>query len=818
MTLSYNWLKNYIDLDIDPNELSVLLTDCGLEVESMEFRESLKGGLKGVKVGKVLTCEKHPNADKLSVTTVDIGGEYPLPIVCGAPNVAAGQTVLVATVGTELFTEEGSFKIAKSKIRGEVSEGMICAEDELQLGNSHDGIMVLANNLEIGADASKYFPVTTDYIYEIGLTPNRADATSHIGSARDLVSVINRFYPEKKLNLKKPDVSAFKVDNRNLPIEINVRNQEACARYSGLCIENIEVKESPQWLKDRLNAVGMRPINNIVDITNFVLMETGQPLHAFDYDKIDGNILNVQTVKSGTKFTTLDEVVRELNDQDLMICNSKEPMCIAGVFGGIDSGVKNETKNIFLESAYFDSVFVRKTSKRHGLKTDASFRFERGADPNITVYALKRAALLIKEIAGGNIASEIHDVYPKPIHNWVVELRYSRLNSLVGQEIDREMVKTILSDMDIVVLSENNGVLKLEIPTFKVDVTREVDVIEEVLRVYGYNNIKFDDQIRSSINTRIKPDRDYVMGLISEFMVANGFNEIMNNSLTKASYYEGKRDFEADKSVKILNPLSSELNVLRQSLIFGGLESIIRNINHKNQDIKFFEFGKHYKVHNAEELSVEKKYHESMHLGVFISGKNQKENWKTPEQNVDFFELKSILLKIFTRFAVDIQAFKVTEVEQEGFSYGLLYNYRNKQIAKLGKVSSKFAKDLQIEQEVFYLDVNFDDFLSILDDVKISYTELAKFPAVRRDLALLVDKEVKYSSLETAVSKADKKLIKSINLFDVYEGKGIASDKKSYAISINFQDENRTLTDKIIDKVIKKVIWILENELGAKLR
>lgn len=818
MTLSYNWLKNYIDLDIDPNELSVLLTDCGLEVESMEFRESLKGGLKGVKVGKVLTCEKHPNADKLSVTTVDIGGEYPLPIVCGAPNVAAGQTVLVATVGTELFTEEGSFKIAKSKIRGEVSEGMICAEDELQLGNSHDGIMVLANNLEIGADASKYFPVTTDYIYEIGLTPNRADATSHIGSARDLVSVINRFYPEKRLNLKKPDVSAFKVDNRNLPIEINVRNQEACARYSGLCIENIEVKESPQWLKDRLNAVGMRPINNIVDITNFVLMETGQPLHAFDYDKIDGNILNVQTVKSGTKFTTLDEVVRELNDQDLMICNSKEPMCIAGVFGGIDSGVKNETKNIFLESAYFDSVFVRKTSKRHGLKTDASFRFERGADPNITVYALKRAALLIKEIAGGNIASEIHDVYPKPIHNWVVELRYSRLNSLVGQEIDREMVKTILSDIDIVVLSENNGVLKLEIPTFKVDVTREVDVIEEVLRVYGYNNIKFDDQIRSSINTRIKPDRDYVMGLISEFMVANGFNEIMNNSLTKASYYEGKRDFEADKSVKILNPLSSELNVLRQSLIFGGLESIIRNINHKNQDIKFFEFGKHYKVHNAEELSVEKKYHESMHLGVFISGKNQKENWKTPEQNVDFFELKSILLKIFTRFAVDIQAFKVTEVEQEGFSYGLLYNYRNKQIAKLGKVSSKFAKDLQIEQEVFYLDVNFDDFLSILDDVKISYTELAKFPAVRRDLALLVDKEVKYSSIETAVSKADKKLIKSINLFDVYEGKGIASDKKSYAISINFQDENRTLTDKIIDKVIKKVIWILENELGAKLR
>lgn len=818
MTLSYNWLKNYIDLDIDPNELSVLLTDCGLEVESMEFHESLKGGLKGIKVGKVLSCEKHSNADKLSVTTVDIGAADPLPIVCGAPNVAAGQTVLVATVGTELFTDEGSFKIAKSKIRGEVSEGMICAEDELQLGKSHDGIMVLADDCEIGADASKYFPVTTDYVYEIGLTPNRADATSHIGSARDLVSVINRFYPEKKLKLKKPDVSAFKVDNHNLPIEINIINKEACARYSGLCIENIEVKESPQWLKDRLNAVGLRPINNIVDITNFVLMETGQPLHAFDYDKIIGNTVNVQTVKSGTKFTTLDEVERQLHDQDLMICNAKDPMCIAGVFGGIDSGVKNDTRNIFIESAYFDSVFVRKTSKRHGLKTDASFRFERGADPNITVYALKRAALLIKEITGGNIASEIYDVYPVPIHNWVVELRYSRLNSTVGQEIGRQMVKSILSDMDIVILSENDDILKLEIPTFKVDVTREVDVIEEVLRVFGYNNIKFDDQIRSSINTRVKPDRDQVQNLISEFMVANGYNEIMNNSLTKSSYYEGKQDFDADNSVKVLNPLSSELNVLRQNLVFGGLESIIRNINHKNSDIKFFEFGKHYRVKNPEEVIVEKKYHESMHLGVFISGKVQNENWRMPEQNVDFYELKSLLSKMFIRFAADLNSFKIEEIQEEGFSYGLLYKYRNKQIAKLGKVSPKFVSELQIEQEVFYLDINFDNFISILNDFKISYTELAKFPAVRRDLALLVDKAVTYSSIETAVSKADKKLLKSVNLFDVYQGKGIPSDKKSYAISMSFQDENRTLTDKIIDKAVKKAIWILENELGAKLR
>ncbi len=818
MTLSYNWLKNYIDLDIDPNELSVLLTDCGLEVEGMEFHESIKGGLKGIKVGKVLSCEKHSNADKLSVTTVDIGGDSPLPIVCGAPNVAAGQTVLVATVGAELYSGDESFKIKKSKIRGEVSEGMICAEDELQLGESHDGIMVLADDFEIGADASKYFPVTTDYIYEIGLTPNRADATSHIGSARDLVSVINRFYPEKKLKLEVPDVSAFKVDNHNLTIEINVKNQEACKRYSGICIENIEVKESPQWLKDKLNAVGLRPINNIVDITNFVLMETGQPLHAFDYDKIDGKIVNVQTVANGTKFTTLDDEERELHEQDLMICNASVPMCIAGVFGGNDSGVKNETKNIFIESAYFDSVFVRKTSKRHGLKTDASFRFERGADPNITVYALKRAALLIKEISGGNIASEIHDFYPKPIHNWVVEMRYSRLNTLIGQVIEPAMVKSILSDMDIVVLSENEDVLKLEIPTFKVDVTREVDVIEEVLRVYGYNNIKFDDQIRSSINNSIKPDRDQVQNLISEFLVANGYNEIMNNSLTRAAYYEDKKDFKAADSVKILNPLSSELNVLRQSLIFGGLESIKRNINHKSPDIKFFEFGKHYRIQNSQEQSVDKKYHESVHLGIFISGNSILDNWKYSTQNTDFFELKSVLVKIFNRFAIDLKAFKVNELEEEGFSYGLAYNYKNKQIAKLGKVSAIFASELDIEQDVFFLDIHFDNFLSILNDFKTAYKELAKFPAVRRDLALLVDKGITYAKIEAAVKKADKKLLKSVNLFDVYEGKGIPSDKKSYAISMSFQDENRTLTDKIIDKSVKKAIWILENEFGAKLR
>ncbi len=818
MTLSYNWLKNYIDLDINPNELSVLLTDCGLEVEGMEFHESIKGGLKGIKVGEVLSCEKHGNADKLSVTTVDIGEGKVLPIVCGAPNVAAGQKVLVATVGTQLYAGEESFTIKKSKIRGEVSEGMICAEDELQLGKSHDGILVLPEEVEVGAEASKYFPVTNDYIYEIGLTPNRADATSHIGSARDLVAVINRFYPEKKLKLKLPNVSAFKLDSYDLPIEINIRKEGACGRYSGLCMANIEVKDSPQWLKDQLESVGLRSINNIVDVSNFIMMETGHPIHIFDYDKIEGHKVNIQTVSKGTKFVTLDEEERTLDEQDLMICDEVKPMCIAGVFGGLDSGVKEETTNIFIESAYFDAVYVRKTSKRHGLKTDASFRFERGADPNITVYALKRAALLIKEIAGGTIASSIHDVYPRPIHDWVIDLRYSRLNKIVGQEIDREMVKSILTDLNISVLSDSEGILKLEVPTYKVDVTREIDVIEEVLRVYGYNHIRFDDQIRSSINYSYKPDRDRVQNIIAELLVSNGFNEIMNNSLTKSSYYEGKEDFDANASVRILNPLSSELNVLRQSLIFGGLESVRRNINHKNGNIKFFEFGKHYKIQNAKEVSVDKKYHESVHLGIFISGKEGNENWKYTIRDVDFYDLKSTLTKLFVRFGIEIKLMKVEEVREDSYSYGLNYSYKGKQIARLSKFANSLTTGMEIEQEVYYLDIHFDNFLSILNDFGTSYQGLPKFPSVRRDLALLVDKKVNYSDIETIVRKVDKKLLKGVNLFDIYEGKGIASGKKSYAISLVFQDENRTLTDKIIDKVVKKMVYVLEKELGASLR
>ena len=818
MKLSYNWLKKYIDLDIDANELSILLTDCGLEVEGMEKFESIKGGLKGIKVGKVISCEKHPNADKLSKTTVDLGTGELLPIVCGAPNVAKGQTVLVATVGTTLYDGDDSFVIKKSKIRGEASMGMICAEDELQIGESHDGIMVIDDSFETGADASKYFPVEIDYVYEIGLTPNRADATSHIGSARDLVAVINRFYPNKKLKLNKPSIEDFKINNTNLPINIEIKNTDACARYSGLCIENIKVEESPEWLKVALKAVGLRPINNIVDISNYVLMETGHPLHIFDYDKISGAKVIIKNLKNDTKFTTLDDVERKMHSEDLMICDADKPMCIAGVFGGANSGVTATTKNIFIESAYFDAVSVRKTSKRHTLKTDASFRFERGADANITVYALKRAAMLIQEIAGGNIASEIKDEYPRKLNNWNVDLRYDKLNKLIGQEIDRTMVKSIIKDLDMIILNEDDDKLTIEVPTFKVDVTREVDIVEEVLRVFGYNNIEFDTQIRSSINFIDKPERDYIQNLISEFLVSNGFNEIMNNSLTKASYFENKEGFQASDSIKILNPLSSELNVMRQNLVFGGLESIKRNINYKSFDIRFFEFGKHYKIQNEEATDVTEKFHESTHLALFMSGKSAKENWNYKQSDSNFYDLKDIFIKLLERFGISTDKLKVKDSTDNNYAFAIDYIFGNKLMATIGKVANNLSNELDINQEVFYLDINFDNLLSILNKFKVQFTDMAKFPAVRRDLALLVSSNVNYDQIATIANKVDKKLLQKVNLFDVYEGKGVENGKKSYAISLVFQDKDKTLKDKTIDKIMKKIIFILEKELGATLR
>jgi len=819
MKISYSWLKQYIDIDIDPNELSVLLTDGGLEVEGLEKVESIKGGLKGIKIGKVLTCEKHENADKLSVTTVDIGTGSPLPIVCGAPNVAAGQNVLVATVGTILYDGEESFKIKKSKIRGEVSEGMICAEDELGLGTAHDGIMVLPKDVNIGEDARNYFNITDDWVYEIGLTPNRADATSHIGSARDLVAVINRFHPENKIKLNLPDVSNFKVDNKNgLNIDVSIENTEHCKRYSGICISDVKIEESPEWLQNRLKSIGLRPINNVVDITNYVLMETGHPLHAFDYDKIEGQKVIIKNVDAGTKFITLDDAEQKLDATDLMICNEKEAMCFAGVFGGKGFGVEATTQNIFLESAYFDSVAIRKTSKRHNLKTDASFRFERGADPNITIYALKRAAMLIKEIAGGRIASDIVDIYPEPIEKWKINLRYSQLDRMIGQVIPRDMVKSILLDLDIEIEKETELGLELIIPTFKVDVTREADIVEEVLRVFGYNYIELSDQIHSSISYSNKPDLDKITNLVSEFLTAKSYSEMMNNSLTKQDYYVNNAEFDENKSVVILNPLSSELNVLRQNLIFGGLETIRRNIKFKQTDIKIFEFGNQYNIANAESDNVTEHYFQESHLGIFLSGNKTTETWAVEMKNSDFFDLKSVVQELLQKLGINLKDVRLAEFTNETYSYGLELKLKRNSFAVVGKLNSKVCNSFDINQEVFYADINWTKLFSLLKNYKAKYQEISKYPEVRRDLALLVNKSVNFATIETNIRNSERNLLKGVNLFDVYEGKGVPSDKKSYAISILLQDPNKTLNDKIIDKSMAKIFKSLEREFSAQLR
>jgi len=818
MKLSYNWLKNYIDLDIEPNKLSELLTDGGLEVEGMEKIESIKGGLRGIIIGEVMTCEKHLNADKLSVTTVNIGNDNMLPIVCGAPNVAKGQKVLVATVGTTLYDGDDSFSIKKSKIRGEVSEGMICAQDEVGLGNSHDGIMVLNEQAEPGTLASDFFEIETDYIYEIGLTPNRADATSHIGSARDLVAVLNRFYPENNYSLKIPDISDFKVDNHNLPFELKVESADDCPRYTGLTLSNIKVKESPEWMQNRLKAVGLRPINNIVDITNFVLMETGQPLHAFDYDNITGKEINVKRSSRGTKFITLDEVERELSGNDIMICDAEKPMCMAGIFGGNKSGVTENTTSIFLESAYFNAVTIRKSSKYHGLKTDASFRFERGADPNITVYAIKRASELISKYADGKVSSEIKDFYPTPIENWQIPIHYKTIDKVVGNIIAVNMIRNIVTNLKMKVVSEDSEGMVLEIPTFKVDVTREIDVIEEILRVYGYNNVVTDQSIKSAISFTHKPDNEKLTNLISDFLVAKGFNEAMNNSLTRNDYYQ-KYDFNTENNVKILNPLSSELNAMRQNLIFGMLESAKRNINFKNKNLKVFEFGKHYSYKEDKTSRNLSRYAESKHLAILTTGDELNENWNYPTKESDFYSLKAIIIGLFNKLGIETKDLKISEENDNSFySQSLLYKRNNKIIAEIGYLNSEILKDFEIEAPVIYADIQWDNLINLTTKYKVGFQELPKFPAVRRDLALLLDKEVSFTEVEKAAYKAEAKLLKSVNLFDIYEGKGIEEGKKSYAVSFTIQDSTKTLNDKQINKIMRKIQSNLERNLNATLR
>jgi phenylalanyl-tRNA synthetase beta chain len=817
MKLSYNWLKEYVHIEESPEEISVILTDGGLEVEGMEKIESIKGGLQGLVIGEVKSCSKHPNADRLSVTTVDVGEESLLPIVCGAPNVEAGQKVVVATVGTELHSGEESFTIKKSKIRGEISEGMICAEDEIGIGNSHDGIMVLPHETQVGMAAADYFNVESDYVFEIGLTPNRADATSHIGSARDLVSLLN-YHKSKNLKLQIPSVDKFEVDNTNLPIQVEVKSSQDCPRYSGLTINNLKIQESPDWIKNRLNAIGIRPINNVVDITNYVLMETGQPLHAFDYDKIKTKSVVVQKLADGTVFTSLDEVDRKLSSNDLMICDGDSPMCMGGIFGGQESGVSETTKSIFLESAYFNPVTIRKSSKYHTLNTDASFRFERGADPNITIYALKRAALLLKEYAQAEISSEIIDIYPNKIAHWRVNLSVDKVAKVAGISIPKESIVQILKDIDIQLIEDNGNSLVFEVPSNKVDVLREIDLIEEVLRIYGFNSIPIGHSLKSSISYRTKPDNEELVNLVSDFLVSKGYFEAMNNSLSKSDYYHDF-GYSTDHSIHMLNPLSSELNALRQHLVFGMLESVRRNLNHKNKNIKLYEFGKHYITKDSANIDVSK-VNEEIHLSIIACGDETEENWKYQPQAMDIYSMKAVLYSLLSRVGIKLAQFKLEEKSDgELFHQSLIIKHRSgKVLAELGTLNPKLLKTMEVESKVIYLDVNWDFLLKLSGETKIEIKEIAKYPEVRRDLALLVNKSTSFLEIESLVYKTGGKLIKSCNLFDVYEGKGIEEGKKSYAISCTLQDPDKTLTDKIIDKTMNKIQFMLEKNLGAQLR
>ena len=807
MRISLNWLKQYIRLDLEVSKISELLTDTGLEVEGVSQIESIKGGLKGVVIGEVLTCVQHPNADRLKLTTVNIGTEENLQIVCGAPNIKAGQKVPVATVGTILYDEVESFEIKKSKIRGEISEGMICGEDELGLGDVTDGIMVLPDKVEVGTLASDYFNIENDTVLEIGLTPNRSDAMGHIGVARDLKAVLN--HKGSELEMCLPKVDDFKVNNTDVSISVEVEDPELCPRYSGVSISGIKISESPDWLQNRLKSIGLEPINNVVDITNYVLHETGQPLHAFDADKISGSKVIVRKAKNKTKFTTLDDIERELSSEDLMICNEKEEMCLAGVFGGSDSGVSNTTKSIFLESAYFNPVSVRRTAKRHGLSTDSSFRFERGCDPNNTVYALKRAALLIQEIAGGEISSEIVDVCPNPISDFKVELRYQKLDSLIGEKIEREVVKNILQDLEIKIVSQSEKGLSLEVPLYRADVQREVDVIEEILRIYGFNTVSISDKLNTSIQYSEDVNPEAVRNIISDLLSSNGYSEIMNNSLTKGEYTTLIDELHPEENITLLNPLSQDLNVMRQSLLFSGLESVSYNINRKNQDLKLYEFGKTY--HKIEEENTEKQ-----HLMLLLTGKVKSDNWKNANTKIDFFNLKEKVEHILSRLG--ITKIKSEEISNYGFSEALMYKSQKERLVCFGKIAKKISKSFGIKQEVYYADFNWDLILKLVLNTKIKYSEVSKFPSVKRDLSLLIDKKISFKQLNQIAKETEKNILKSVTLFDVYEGDKLPEGKKSYALSFVLEDKTKTLTDKYIDKVMNKLIQSYENKVGAEVR
>jgi len=798
MKISYNWLKEFINTDKTPQEISIILTGTGLEVESLEKVQAIPGGLEGLVIGYVKECVDHANSDHLHVTKVDVGGPEDLQIVCGAANVATGQKVVVAVVGTTVYPVSGEpFAIKKSKIRGEVSEGMICAEDEIGLGTSHEGIMVLDADAPVGTLAKDYFKVNDDYMYEIGLTPNRADAMSHLGTARDIAAFL-------KIGVTRPDVSAFKIANNNRTVEVVVENEQASPRYSGLTMTGLEVKESPKWLKERLAVIGVRSINNIVDVTNYVLHELGQPLHAFDADEIKGNKVLVKNYPEGTLFKTLDDVERKLSENDLMIGNTEEPMCIAGVFGGIASGVKASTTSIFLESAYFNSVSVRKTAKRHGLKTDASFRFERGTDPDMTVFALKRAALLIQQVAGGEVSSEIFDHYPAPVAPFAFEVSYKNIHRLIGKDIPHAEIKAIIEALDIKVVRETEETLSLQVPPYRVDVTREVDVVEEILRIYGYNNIEIPTQIRASLNNSQRAEKDTVQNQLSDLLTANGFNEILSNSLTKSAYSDN-----LDAAVKILNPLSSDLDVMRQTMLFSGLEAITYNQNRRAADLKFYEFGKVYSVKDD-------KYNEVQRFSVFLTGATTAEQWNQKPKPVSFYNLKAIVDSILER--LNITGYVVEDATCKKLAYGLQYMLNGKQLVKFGAVAGEALKKVDVDKEVFYADFNFDLILTAVRKNKIVYQEVSKFPAVRRDLSMLIDKAVTFGQLKQIAQRTERKLLKEVSVFDVYEGDKLPAGKKSYALSFIIQDIEKTLTDKAIDAIMQKLIYNLGKEAGAEIR
>ena len=820
MNISYKWLKEYVDFDLTAQQVADALTSTGLEVDALEEVQSIKGGLKGLYVGKVLTCEAHPNSDHLHVTTVDLGKGEPSQIVCGAPNVAAGQKVIVADLGCVLYDGDKEFVIKKSKLRGVESNGMICAEDEIGVGTSHDGIIVLPEDAVVGTPAAEYYNLESDWLIEVDITANRADGLSHWGVARDLYAWLKSNGYETKMH--RPDCSAFTVDNHDLPIEVKIENTEACKRYACVSVTDCEVKESPEWLKNKLNTIGLRPINNIVDITNYVMMAYGQPLHTFDADMVKGHKIVVKTMPDGTPFQTLDGEEHKLSDRDLAICNEEDPMCIAGVFGGKGSGTYETTKNVVLESAYFHPTWIRKSARRHGLSTDASFRFERGVDPNGTIYALQQAAILCKELAGGKVSMEIVDVYPEKMENAVVDLTYKYVHDLVGKDIPVEKIKSICESLEMKVLEETAEGLKLEIPAYRVDVTRPCDVVEDILRIYGYNNVEIPTQLKSSLVIKGDEDQKHKLAnLVSEQLVGEGFNEILNNSLTKGAYYEGSASFPAENCVKIMNPLSTDLNVMRQTLLYGGLESIQHNVNRKRGNLRFFEFGNVYTFDPEKENLDDpmQAYKEQYHAALWITGKRVEGSWAHANEDSNFYELSAYVENILRRIGVKPGMIVRKKSESDIFSAGLtIENRGGKKLIEMGIIAKKLQKQFGLDAPVFYAELNWTALMKVIKKNEVLYTEVPKFPAVSRDLALLVDNSVEFAQIEQIARQTEKKLLKKVELFDVYEGDKLPAGKKSYAVNFILQDEEKTMGDKQIEAIMNKLIANIKKQLNAELR